>query len=87
MSGASRQHLVLGLLTDALDATYQSSVLRGAAEAAREHGAGLRCFAAGVLRSPLPASAGRNVLLDLVGPESVDGLIVMTGALARSPMM
>ncbi|MEM7151741.1 MAG: diguanylate cyclase [Myxococcota bacterium] len=84
MSGVSRQHHVLGLVTDALDATYQSSVLRGAAAAAREQGAGLRCFAAGVLRSPLPASSGRNVLLDLVGPDSVDGLIVMTGALANA---
>ncbi|MCX4244849.1 diguanylate cyclase [Paraliomyxa miuraensis] len=83
MSSGSRQHVVLGLLTDALDATYQSTVLRGAAEAAREHGAGLRCFATGVLRSSLPASAQRNVLLDMVGPHNVDALIVMAGALAN----
>ncbi|MEM9463641.1 MAG: substrate-binding domain-containing protein [Myxococcota bacterium] len=83
MAGASPTHVVLGLLTDALDASYQSAVLRGAAEAAREHGAGLRCFAAGVLHSPLPASSQRNVLLDMVGSHNVDGLIVMTGSLAN----
>lgn len=83
MSGAAPTHVVLGLLTDALDASYQSAVLRGAAEAAREHGAGLRCFAAGVLHSPLPASSQRNVLLDMVGSHNVDGLIVMTGSLAN----
>ena len=83
MAGASPTHVVLGLLTDALDASYQSAVLRGAAEAAREQGAGLRCFAAGVLHSPLPASSQRNVLLDMVGSHNVDGLIVMTGSLAN----
>ncbi len=79
----SKEHLVLGLLTDALDASYQSAVLRGAAEAARERGAGLRCFAAGVLQSVVPASSQRNVLFDLVGAHNVDGLIVMSGSLAN----
>jgi len=83
MAGATREHVVLGLLTDALDASYQSAVLRGAAEAAREHGAGLLCFAAGVLNSTLPSSSQRNALLDLVGSHNVDGLIVMTGSLAN----
>lgn len=83
MAGGSRRHVVLGLLTDALDATYQTTVLRGAAETAAEHGAGLRCFATGVLRSSMPASAQRNTLLEWVGPHNVDGLIVMAGTLAN----
>ncbi len=84
MLGGLRQRPVLGLLTDALDSTYQSTVLSGAADAARDHGADLFCFAGGGLHSPLPGSAQRNVLYDLVGPHNVDALLVMTGTLGNA---
>lgn len=51
--------------------------------AARDAGPGLVYFAGGILRSPLRSSTMRKAVYDLVGPEALDGLVVM-GALGNT---
>jgi hypothetical protein len=64
---------------DWLEDDYQKAVLCGAADAARRHEANLICFAGGVLCSPERFATQRNVIYELAGPESVDGLLIMSG--------
>ncbi len=73
----------LGLLVDWLEDGYQSGVLSGVTDAARRAGANLICFAGGVLSSPHRFGVQRNAVYDLAGPESVDGLMIMAGALGN----
>jgi len=73
----------LGFLVDWLEDGYQSGVLSGVADAARRAGVNLICFAGGVLSSPHRSGVQRNAVYDLAGPESVDGLMIMSGALGN----
>ena len=73
----------IGLLVDSLEDSYQWSILRGAMDAAGDLGAHLLCFAGGVLEAPLSDGGGRNGVFDLAGPASVDGLVVMSGAIGN----
>jgi DNA-binding LacI/PurR family transcriptional regulator/signal transduction histidine kinase len=73
----------LALLVDWLEDEYQNEVVSGVADAAREIGVNLICFAGGVLRSPHRFAAQRNVVYDLAGAESVDGLMLMSGTLGN----
>lgn len=73
----------LGFLVDWLEDTYQATVLRGAFDAARARGASLVCFAGGVLDAPHRSGAQRNHIYDLVGRESVDAVIVLSGAIGN----
>jgi DNA-binding LacI/PurR family transcriptional regulator/signal transduction histidine kinase len=75
--------LTLGLLVDWLEDNYQNAVVSGVADAARELGVNLICFAGGVLRSPHRFAAQRNVVYDLAGAENVDGLMIMSGTLGN----
>jgi len=81
MVGLKRGRMVLGLLVDALEGTYQSTVLAGAADAAAEADATLLCVAGGALSLKHPTA--RNAVYELVGQHNLDGLLVMTGALAN----
>jgi len=74
----------LGLLIDFLEDDYQNAVLNGIIDAARERGASLICFTGGVIRANKRAGGERNAVYDLVGPESVDGLLVMAGTLSNT---
>lgn len=71
----------LGLLVDWLEGDYQTELVRGVADAARERSVNLVCFTGGVLNSPLRGSLQRNHIYELAGPENVDGILVMSGAL------
>src|SRR5580704_11179161 len=71
---------IVGLLIDSLEDSYQWSVLRGAMDAARDLGAHLLCFAGGVLDGQ---GGARNGVFDLAGPQSVDALVVMSGAIGN----
>jgi DNA-binding LacI/PurR family transcriptional regulator len=73
----------IGLLVDCLEDSYQWSVLRGAMEAAVNHGARLLCFAGGVLEAPQGEGGERNGVFDLAGPKSVDALIIMSGVIGN----
>jgi phosphoserine phosphatase RsbU/P len=73
----------LGLLVDWLEDGYQNSVLTGVADAARRSDVNLICFAGGVLSSPHRSGVQRNAVYELAGPENVDGLILMSGALGN----
>jgi len=72
---------VLALLVDALEGTYQSTILAGAADAAREHDVGLICVVGGELA--IGDLAGRNCVYELLGRHNIDGLMLMTGTLAN----
>src|SRR5580658_1632407 len=55
----------IGLLVDCLEDSYQWSVLRGAMDAAYDHGARLLCFVGGVLGAPPWEGGERNGVFDL----------------------
>ena len=73
----------IGLLVDWLEDEYQDKILAGIDAEARANGVGLLCIAGGVLRSPFRYGARRNFIYDLVGPECVDGLVLMSGTLGN----
>jgi phosphoserine phosphatase RsbU/P len=70
------------IATDLVD-EYEAEVLRGARDAALARDANLWCFVGGELQSELPGDAERNRIFDVVGPENVDGVVVIAGALAN----
>jgi DNA-binding LacI/PurR family transcriptional regulator/signal transduction histidine kinase len=74
----------VGLLVDWLEDDYQNAILQGVTDAAREKGVSLLCFTGGVLKRTKRAFTERNAVYDLVSPESVDGLLLMAGALGNS---
>jgi DNA-binding LacI/PurR family transcriptional regulator/signal transduction histidine kinase len=74
----------VGLLVDELEDDYQNAILQGVTDAAREKGANLLCFTGGVLKRSRRAFTERNAVYDLVSPESVDGLLIMAGALGNT---
>jgi DNA-binding LacI/PurR family transcriptional regulator len=73
----------IGFVVDWLEDSYQSTVLRGAYDAARARGAKLLCFAGGVLDAPERGGAQRNHIYDLAGVGSVDAAIVMSGTIGN----
>jgi DNA-binding LacI/PurR family transcriptional regulator/signal transduction histidine kinase len=73
----------LGLLVDWIDYDYQNAVFCGVADAAKDHDVNLLCFTGGVLDSPVRFGAQRNLIYDLAGPESADGLLIMAGTLGN----
>ena len=73
----------IGLLVDWLEDEYQDKVLAGIDAEAQANGVGLICIAGGVLRSPFRYGARRNFIYDLVGPECLDGLVIMSGTLGN----
>ncbi len=79
----TRRARTLGLLVDWLEDEYQNKVLSGVDDAARQRGAQLLCFTGGILASPYRFGERRNFIYDLAGPESLDGVIVMSGTLGN----
>jgi DNA-binding LacI/PurR family transcriptional regulator/anti-anti-sigma regulatory factor/putative methionine-R-sulfoxide reductase with GAF domain len=71
----------IGLLLGHLDEPYQAGVWAGIADMAEEEGVNLLCFAGEVLASPYGFEVHSNLLYDLVGTETTDGLILMSGSL------
>ena len=79
----TRRARTLGLLVDWLEDEYQNKVLSGVDDAARQRGAQLLCFTGGILASPYRFGERRNFIYDLAGPESLDGIIIMSGTLGN----
>jgi len=81
MGTLPHERAVLALLVDALEGTYQSTILTGAADACREHDVGLLCVAGGELSLTEPTA--RNTVYALVGAHNVDAVMLMTGTLGN----
>src|SRR5690606_10200954 len=73
----------IGFIVDWLEDTYQGTVLRGAAQAARSRGASLVVIPGGVLGGPGRNGIVRNQLYELLTPRRYDGLVAMTGTLGN----
>ncbi len=73
----------LGLFVDWLEDDYQTAVLCGVSDAARQQEASVLCFAGGVLGSPDRAGLRRNCAFDLATSENIDALIVVAGSLGN----
>lgn len=73
----------IGFLVDWLDGAYQSQILAGARDAARDRRVNLLCFAGGMLGNEQRGGVRRNATFDLVGPENVDGIILMSGSIGN----
>jgi DNA-binding LacI/PurR family transcriptional regulator len=73
----------LGLLVDLFEYTYQATMVQAVVDTARRHGASVRAFVGGGLRSPERFGHERNFLYDLVGPGCVDGVIILSSTLAN----
>ncbi len=73
--------LTVGFLVDALGDSYQWAILQGALDAAKDRGANLLCFEGGAFHTA-DAGAGGG-LLSLIGPDGIDGLVVLAGALGN----
>jgi phosphoserine phosphatase RsbU/P len=75
---AAGKRCTLAILSDHVRNEYQNTILFGASDELREAGATVVLFAGGVLQSPDPSVAQRNALYDLVHPERIDGVIVLS---------
>jgi len=73
----------LGVLADWLEGEYQSAVVGGVAEAARESGVNLVLLAGCMLRAPLRLGERHNIVYDLARSEGIDGLVLMAGTLSN----
>jgi len=69
-------------MIDFLDHDYQRVIWAGLDAAAREAGASVSHFLGGDLEPTSPPTRRRNGIFDLVSPESVDGLVVVSTVLA-----
>jgi DNA-binding LacI/PurR family transcriptional regulator/signal transduction histidine kinase len=79
---ADRAPLV-GVLVDRLDSEYQSAVVGGVLEAAREIGVNLVCFVGAAIKSPERFGRERNAVYNLATSDGIDGLIILAGTLGN----
>lgn len=73
----------IGLLTDWLDSRYHATVFAGIADVAQEQDVNLVCFVVGNLGKRQSFIYQRNVIGDLIDPQNVDGLLIMSGSLGN----
>ena len=73
---------LLGVFIAQLDDAYQIAVWRGIDSRAREKGMGVVSFVGHRVHSPLAAEEAANIAYRLADPGAVDGLIVVTSAIA-----
>jgi sigma-B regulation protein RsbU (phosphoserine phosphatase) len=74
----------IGVLVDSLRGSYQTTVLAGLADAARRRDVSLAVFAGGVIGAPGNEGVHRNFVLDLCDASSVDGAVILGGALGNA---
>lgn len=81
------ERITIGLLINQIEGRYQSLILRGISDLARERGAGLRIYAGRSLDSPYAGEDVQNVIYSLArgdGPEPApDGLVVAAGSIGN----
>lgn len=73
----------VGLLVDWLEETYQASIYAGVRDVVQEADVNLIVFTGGSLNSPHEHLSQLNAIYDLAGPDTLDGLIIMTGVLGN----
>ncbi len=73
----------VAVLVDWLKDLYQSEVLDGLVAAARNRDVNLTVFAGGLLGAPAGEGTYRNFLFELCTARSVDGVVVMAGAIGN----
>jgi DNA-binding LacI/PurR family transcriptional regulator len=73
----------IGLLVDWLHTQYQLDILNGASDFAKDKKVNLLCFEGGCIDSSREYETQRTILFDLVGPENVDGLIIMSASIGH----
>jgi phosphoserine phosphatase RsbU/P len=83
-SGDGRHRPRVAVLLDALRGTYQSTVVAGLADAAVRRDVDLLVFAGGVLGAPGSERAQRNFVFDLATAPTVDGVVLLGGALGNA---
>lgn len=77
----SRRRWIIGLINDTPNDPNSAALWEGAAKAAAARDATLICFPAGAYRSPRGFDAQANVLYDLAGERSLDGMVFWTSLL------
>ncbi|MFN2271789.1 MAG: substrate-binding domain-containing protein, partial [Anaerolineae bacterium] len=82
MTGKRDTRPTIALLTDQVVYEYQSEIVTGVIEAARERDVNLLCFIGGRLGVTDGFESQGNAIYDLVRAESVDGVVVMASALS-----
>ena len=80
-SQVHKTRLTIGLLIGDLEEIYQTQVWPGVADVAYEQDVNLICFAGGSLDTPYKFDFQRNVIYNLVTPNTVDGLVLLPGSL------
>jgi len=73
---------LIGVYTAELYDSYQAEVWRGIEERARERGVGVITFLGSRVDSPVPSEAACNIAFRIADPAEMDGLIVISGAIA-----
>ncbi|HSC85898.1 MAG TPA: substrate-binding domain-containing protein [Polyangiaceae bacterium] len=80
----SRLRRRVAVLLDAIEDDYQSEILEGIRDEADKANVSLLCLAGGVVTlDPNHPSHPRNFLFELFDPRSVDGVLVLSGALGN----
>jgi diguanylate cyclase (GGDEF)-like protein len=81
-SAPSRRRRI-AFLVDSIEPSYQGTVLAGVADAAKAAEVGVLCFCGGILGSTEPSAAQRNAIYALADAHTLDGLVVMSGAIGN----
>jgi len=74
----TRRRVTIAVLADHVTNGYQNTILFGASDELREAGVTAVLYAGGVIDSPDPMIAQRNAVYDLVHPDRVDGIIMLS---------
>lgn len=81
-STSSRRRRI-AFFVDSIEESYQSTVLAGVVDAAKAAEVGVLCFCGGILGSAEPSAAQRNAIYSQVDAHTLDGLVVMSGAIGN----
>jgi diguanylate cyclase (GGDEF)-like protein len=81
-STSSRRRRI-AFFVDSIEESYQSTVLAGVVDAAKTADVSVLCFCGGILGSADPSAAQRNAIYELVDAHTLDGLVVMSGAIGN----
>ena len=73
----------IGFFVDSIEESYQSTVLAGVVDAAKAANVSVLCFCGGTLGATDPIASLRNSIYDLVDAHTLDGLVVMSGAIGN----
>jgi DNA-binding LacI/PurR family transcriptional regulator/serine phosphatase RsbU (regulator of sigma subunit) len=82
-SSTSPRRRRIGLLANTLSYSYQNDIFLGAHQELSRQNVDLFCFSGGRLSASEPSSQQRSAIYDLIGPGTLDGLILTTSTLAH----